>query len=777
MKKSLIYILLLASNLVFKLHGCGYYPNGEYIRFCFTHSSDLNMPEFSEFDYSVHNFYSSDRVEYSANVELWFQYCNKNIPKSVIEEAIYKIPSYELENRASTNSMVQYLYRQNDIETIAYLKFAKNCESFNQKYEDPWERNEQSGIEIRKKIIQKAAKKIEETHIENLRRRYAFLAIRLSYYNKNEKEIAHLFDKYIKNTDLDIIYYWSLYFRTKVEKNNALRSYYAAQVFANSAEKRFTIFRNFDFKLPESSILKYAKNNTEKATIYALKGIKTHGKGLNYLQKMAQLDPENKLLPFLILREVNKLEDWILTPYFSLFDPALSEHSKEWYYYSEKDDFSYVAIQGRIKKDRVYAKKVLSFVQTLPKSIQEKTVFNILEIQLQYLTQNYNEALQKIAFLKNKTPIKKEIYNQLERTEALCTVALQEEAQLTNEIKKVILKNKENKKFVFAIARELEYKGNTVEALLLYAALEKQYKDYRYSEVSWKSKRNKKNSYVDYFDSYFEYINVMYSVDEVKHIIADILANKNNTDDFSVWKYNLIQKDIPKLYDLAGTMYIRKNKLESALSYFNKIDDTYWDTTKYLWGKIDENGNRDYQNPFYKLNYTYRFIEEKETFELNKKTVTAKLIEYLEKAESVDNKDYYYFLVANCYYNMTIYGNSWMMRRFGVSAYDTDPYPEDEDEFRKGTLAKKYYTLAYENATNDKFRVLCLKMIGKCEYFEKVDNSNRSKTYLSDQESNLLFEANSTYIRLKNMNQEYYENLTSGNCAWFQNYFKPSSED
>lgn len=766
MKKLGICILLLTSSLCSKIGACGFYPHGEEIRFCFTHSKDLGLLEFSNFDYSVHSFYYENIIETQENIDLWFQFCHKKVSKEAIEEAVYTIPFYEF-NETSKNKMIQYLYKIKDIETIEYLKFAKSCEPFNRKYKDPWEKSESREIKKREEVIQIANKRIKEVKNTSLKKRYAFLAIRLQHYNKNKKEIIRLFNTYIaKESKKDILYYWSLYFRTKAENNDALQSYYAAQVFTNSAEKRSTIFDDFNFKIPEKEILKHAKNNKEKANIYVVRGINKYAKALDYLQKIAKIDLENKFLPFLMLREINKLEDWILTPYFSLYNPALSETKAD---ERHNDSFSYKAIQDRIQKDRLYAKKVLTFLETLPSTIKNERVWQVFKIQLQYLTANYNGALKGITFLETRLDKDSSIYSQIERTKALSTIALQTEGKkrITDEIEQVILKNKKNKKFVFALGRLLEYGGNKVDAALIYAGLTTEREGY-YPDtvVSWKSKKNKKYSYRDYFSNYFEYINVMYSLEEVEEIIAKIQKNSTKTDSFSLWKYGYIKNDIPKLYDLVGTMCIRRNQLHKALTYFNKLEDTYWDKTAYLWGKVDDKGKRDFQNPFYKLNYTHRFIKEKENFKLNKKTVTARLIEYLEKVKTVKNKDYYYFLIANCYYNMTYYGNAWMMRRFGMSAYDTEPYPEDEPEFMRAILAKKYYNLALKNATNDDFKILCLKMIFKCEYLEKRDIDMQKFNY------SVFKKQSKTSEKLKEMN-EYAE---IGACA-FHHYFKPSSED
>jgi hypothetical protein len=117
------------------------------------------------------------------------------------------------------------------------------------------------------------------------------------------------------------------------------------------------------------------------------------------------------------------------------------------------------------------------------------------------------------------------------------------------------------------------------------------------------------------------------------------------------------------------------------------------------------------------------------------------LIEYLEKASGPNQKDsdYYYFLVANGYYNMSINGISWMMRRFGVSENDVAPFPEDEDEFRESKQAKKYYYLAYSNAKDPKFAALCLR----------------------------LWE---NYLKLEAEYPDYSSHLASG-CGYFGEYF------
>lgn len=767
MKNWKLYILFLISSTSTLVSACGYYPYGEDIRFCFSKPEHFNMYGFSEFNYSSVLFYPNDEkyksLEENPNMVFWHRYCKGKVTYNDISECVYSIP-YESFNEKTSNKMVAYLYTNKDQEAIDYLKFAKQCEVFNVLYSDPWERNDSYTIPQRGELIQTAEKLVKEVKRPELKRRYAFLAIRLAYYNNQQKDVIRLFDTIFANEkQKDIVYYWSLYFKAIVSKDKALQSFYAAQVFMHAPDKRFAVFYNFSNEVAITEILTHAKTKEEKANVYALASIRRHDKVLEYLKKIDALDPKNEALPFLLLREVNKIEDWVFTPYYSLYDPAVNNLSDEEKYDQE---FSYNQIQARIANDRRYAAQVLAFAKTVKtNNIQHALEWNVLKIQLLFVTEDYATCLNEIAAIKNQTYKSTALNDQLEITEVLCQTANQTQGAfvILPETQETILKHKNNAQFIFALGRMLEYNGNKTDAALLFSTLN--------YNMTWKSKRNKSRSYRDYFYDYFQYINVMYTVEEVKSLIADVESHAKLTDDFSAWKYKTAKTELQRLYDLVGTQYIRKNDLKAALLYFEKIDNDYWNKTDYLWKRANNSDGFDDENPFFTLKYTPDFIEKKENFILNKKTITAKLIEYMDKAENGSEKDYYSFLVANCYYNMTIYGNAWMMRRFGISAYDVEPYPEDEAEFQNGFLAKKYYEKALQNAKTDKFKALCLRMIGRCESFQiRYKNPNSSyEDYNIYNDS--IFKLNTTYAKLKKDYPDDYDNLIYG-CTAFEDYFK-----
>lgn len=766
MKNFLLFILILVSKPLF---ACGFYPYGEELRFSFFNPNVFRYYGYSEFNYSSDSFkpkalYEEEEAELSPNEVLWLRYCNHKVPASAVWEVLYGDKTI-----GNDNKMLQYLHRQQDWEAINYLKFAKSCEFFNTWLDDPWERRSGAILPERTKQIDKAIRLSKQVTNNEIKRRYTFLAIRLAFYNKDFATIRKLYDTVFKNQgNQDILNYWSLYFRTLAETDKALANFYAARVFENAPDKRFMIAQQYNRTVPIDQVLKYAATNQEKASVYFLAGILKHDRALENLEKTYRYNPRSEAMNFLLLREVNKIEDWIFTPYYSLFSPSVTSFWEE---------NSVKIVLKRVENDRDYARKVLRFVNTVNINKVEDAVFwKTTKAHLLFITKDYSESLVLIGQLAQENKSNAALLKQLALLKALNLTANQAngKAVIPEEVQTIILKNKDNQKFIFALGRELEYKGNTTDAALLYTRLGNG--DRYSSEVVWKTQKNKGDTYFDFYDNYFDYVNVMYTPKQLEQLIGDILANRNKKDVFSAWKYNGLQKEIPRLYDLLGTKYIRRNELPAALAGFKKVTQDFWDKKYTAWEKTAsywDYSNVFDKNPFYELNYTPKFIPVKDSMRLTKTSITRQLIRYLNKADNPaeQNRDYYYFLTANCYYNMTQYGNAWMMRRYSWSSSGNHSVLEDESEYYECNLAKKYYRLALENAKTRKFKALCLRMIGRCEKNRLAYRyPDRYGSDIKDYDSYLLGK-NRYYSDLKNNYSDDYTSLTS-DCSFFEDYFK-----
>jgi len=130
-----------------------------------------------------------------------------------------------------------------------------------------------------------------------LKRKYAFQCIRLAYYNGNSQLIESVFDKEFLNTQKDYLYYWSLYF-------HCLTSDYAdkyndvAEIFANCPEKAFPSQFYFANKFNLKRALKFAKNPSQVANLYAYQSARILDKNLNNLRVIYQNKPNFRTLDF-----------------------------------------------------------------------------------------------------------------------------------------------------------------------------------------------------------------------------------------------------------------------------------------------------------------------------------------------------------------------------------------------------------------------------------------------------------------------------------------------
>jgi hypothetical protein len=767
MKRFVVFFLILVISFLSRSFGCGpYYPIGDDIRFTILKPGIFNYPGYINFSYSADLYYSpKNNTDFSSpgdsvdsNIELWRRRC-KYVPGYVDTfNAIYKLEDV-INKPSQSNSFIEYLYKNNDLEAINYLAFAKKCNPYNTRINDPWERRERANLPQRLQLIQQALEIAKKIADKDLQLRYAFLAIRLAYYNDDFNTIKNAYSQYFSNRkSKNIIDYWGMYFRSFTETDSIKRNFWASQVFYFAPDKRLNIFRFYDENISVEKTLQYAETTDEKIAVLMMAGLKKTGKNIELLKKIYSIKPDLPGLSFMLLREVNKLEDWIYTPYYTSFNPSL----EPWDYERK----SYPA--GRIQNDRIYAKDLLNFINSVNiKNVENPILWNILKAYLNYMTQDYATSLDQIKLLLSSTNKNNKLTRQLNILKSLCLTAGQgENAIIQDEVKPVIMNEfaAANNKFIFAIARELEYKGNSTDAAILLSKLrtrvDKLYQEgYWRNGIYWKTNSNRYTLFVDFYDDYFFYLDAQYSPGQLNDLIEDIKKSKNLNDEFSKWKYSVINKDISRLYDLLGTMYLRNNDLAGALNSFEKVSDTLWTSHYYPYSRYLD------ANPFYTNMFNEHSRTNADTIRYNKSGLIRNLIDYLAIAENINNnnRDYYYFLVANCYFNMTQYGNSWMMKRYYWTSNIHKTKLADDDEYFNCNLAKQYYLKAKEVSQSKRFAALCLRMAGKCEKYKIVYNGER-------QNSKQEITENIFYKKLQEEYPEFYDELM-GNCQSFEKYF------
>jgi hypothetical protein len=760
MKNWIVCIAILISNSI--VYACGpWYPYGEQVRFSLFTPSTFIDNGYNPFNYNADNFGAEEELkpEDDPNTILWKAYCENSPHLKDVFLAVYKLEANELSNANSSNTFVQYLLKNNDKAAINYLKFAKSCSQFSQVTYDPWERGGDHLKKQRNKKIKAALKKSNTESNEMLKKRYEFLAIRLAYYADNESQVNVIYSKYFNTEKIDVIDYWAAYFKLCFEPSSASRNVELAQIFEKCPDKRFAVSQLFDRGISVDKTLNSASTNREKGNVIVMYELRNFGKSVNLLQYLVKVDPSNPQLSFLFLREINKIEDWVLTPKYNLFPPSMY-----YSYYSEDQKEQY---HLRIASDKKYAVEYSEWLKTVRFENDEMRYLQVLSLAyLAQITDNTQDALSKLSNI----PISENtafayLKDQLE---LLCKVDASENyAWILDDSKKALLQNNavaNYSNFLFAVGREAEYNKQTSVAACLYSHLNKNNQDW-YSEA-WKAPNEVSNLYGDFFTEYFFYLDAQYSIEEVQSLINTI----ENNDFKSPWLTEFVSPDIERLYDLIGTKYLRENELDKAISAFSKVSDATWNKDEYSYKSMLN------ANPFHADFYTEHEKSKCDTIRYNKYQIATKLQAYIKKGNDVKNpnraKDY--FIAANCYLNMSYYGNSWMMRRYWWSTNEIKSGLVDDKEFARCDLAKKYYKKAYEASTNDMQKALCLRMMGRCEKYALFEEIDYDRDFDYDKYGGFfeyVFTKNKSYKTLEENYPEEYSELIS-NCETFSEYYR-----
>ena len=171
---------------------------------------------------------------------------------------------------------------------------------FNSFFEDPWERYQTATLPQRTAFIATGLKKVNDLKDEDIKLRYAFLIIRLCYYNSDFETIKKLYNENFGNREeKNIIDYWSMYFFALTEPKGALRNYHAAMVFTYAPDKRFMVQQVYCKKISLSETLRHAKNKKEIAAVWLLAGIDNPARALECIKNIYINDPHSDGLSFL----------------------------------------------------------------------------------------------------------------------------------------------------------------------------------------------------------------------------------------------------------------------------------------------------------------------------------------------------------------------------------------------------------------------------------------------------------------------------------------------
>jgi hypothetical protein len=775
----IIIILLFQGNFIPDSKSCARFsPDYHDFQLRLFRPELFSCTPFCGFEYSYHGFHEYQGNKYNAadnteqysrnqNIHLWANYIGNQVDESKIYFAVYDLNPDAI-HPDSQDEFICALYELGKLEAIDYLKFAKKITDLNSedsRISDPWEKGNNTSNIYRHQFIQLAQQSMSICKDAEIIRRYAFQCIRLAHYNGDSESVASCFNEYFDvHYCKDIIDYWSLYYIALAQENLSKRNFLLSQVFSNAPDKMFISSYHYVNGVTTEEVLAQATTQNEKANIFVLSTFKNPGKSLEELKKIHKLNPQSNALPFLVLREINKLEDWILTPYYT----------KAAIYRMDEGKYDSSVDKG-LRIDRQYAATMLEWVNKI--NLSDPQILQSAKIDLNFLLRNFDRSLALIQSMKYGLDNENPLLPALQKTEMMATIFKQtpQTSCVPEKYQSMIQKMyaEDDNKILFMLAREFEYKGCTTLAAKFFSKVnndDNEGKDYYDIEHAfWKSKKKTKSNQYFWFDKAFQYFDSQYNIDQMTDLISD-LERKTRKSAFENWLDEDLVQQLFKLHDLLGTMHIRKNQLSEALHEFREVPESVWNSDDYPYNHYLN------CNSFYTNFYQEHEVTAEDSVRYNKVELAAHLIDLLKKSKnsSDPNRDKYLFSVANCYFNMTKYGNSWMMRRYYWSTDDRRSNFNDSREYLHCDLAKKYYLEAKAATRSKKFGALCLRMAGRCEKYALMDDydavESNSRYSLDFNFDDYIFHQNKLYQQLKKEYPDDYQELIS-NCYSFGKYY------
>jgi len=709
----------------FKLSfACGWSIEPETSRLALFKAEREGFFRLTPFYYSADLYYSTNTIstaDWDLNCKEWQQKLGVNVKSEDIYAILYSTDSEQFQNAFEgktlketfpNNTFIEALLKSRNNAYLNYIAFAKKLE-YNNNQDVKWESWGNIGYENQNHLpvsVESFDKKIKSVKDDFLKQRYAFLYLRYSFYNGDKEQVIRLYDTYFaKESNKTILKPWALYYKSLCIDNFPMQNYLLSKVFTSCEEKSFAVLQHYNWSLTNET-LALAQTDEERSTILAIESLRNPAPDLKTIQKVYELNPNSLLLSFLIGREINKLEDWILTPqYTNNGTPSVVFANTNWY-----DNYAKAKAEN-YNNDIFYLRQVRDFLI----SIHDKTSGE----QRDYLS----AGIAQILFLNDEIDLGKK-YTEMISSKANPSIQMQKNIQLALvSLKQDDLRNEKVQNQLYNYFNSIENLVETDNGLFknlysLYRIAGSDFNkkgDVAIGGLLWMKSDIKSNGgYSAYYDTrlynYIGYFDRNASIGDIDRLIA--LQQKSNKTPFE--KYiclGTIAPDINYYKDLKGTLAFRNNNLELAYETFASMPQDFWDK------------NYEFKNYLNEDPFDPKILQKQEErnfdYHFNKTDFVAKLIQLKKQNTAKSNLQ-----LAHAYFNVSYLGNSWMMSAYdwtSGSSYVDYVYgdnTENKNKYQNGNyfhlnLARMYYQKALKMSKNANEKAMASLMIFECNYY------------------------------------------------------------
>lgn len=746
--------LLLATLVPRMANSCASGPEAEYYRFASFLPFIHYKPVFASFNFCSPLFYDTENKagiesDRQRNINEWLAYTNNAVSREAIYEVLYETAPSTFERVATggkgdpaleANPFFQWMMRPEHHAVKEYMRYAKYSEVMSSLMGDPWEEDIVEDIKA-DAFIQKWEKVYHSEKEAFLRERYAFQFLRLNFYLENyDAAIAEYEKSFAKSVSKSVIKpwaeeYYAMIFRYREDRITA--NYHLAKSFAACDDKKIAAVMYFTRDSLEAT-LDLAKNDHDRFTILATSATNDPQRHLQTLKTLYRLEPQNDLLEMLVTREINKCEDWLLSYAVMGGGPAIRPAMPEVTDWTDYDAAYETTVKMAYAQDLPYAKDLTAFVDRIVSEgkASNEAFWLLADAYCHFLTDDVAGAKQLLA---RHFTFKSQLFSE------------------TAEVLDVMLRAKSG-----AFDAAFETKLMEIDARLLadekyderhrLADQLKIYVSYQYGlhgdyiRSTLISTLNSTYGEYEYYGSNpFISPSGRAITDEQINQFVELLRKTHKTpfESYMTKRYAIGTGSYYAMLDDLGTVHLNEYHFKSADTIFSLIPDSIWNATDSWASTYSTYLN---QNPFIARFGSNHHTWEADTVTYSKKSFTQRMLhlQSIIADPKSPGRDDAWRQYADAFFNMTFYGNSWLLVRNYWSRSEIESYyvgnvkrhlSQNHLNYYGCRAARTQYAALFNASRDPEIKAHCAMMISRCDRnlaYIKAPNSEEFK-YKGDQ--------------------------------------------
>ncbi len=622
----------------------------------------------------------------------------------------------QIPDSVSNNGMTKFFSSGKDLEALGYILYAKQVEPNVTGEWTAWEPISRDQEKMGK--LMKNGQQLYAVAKNNfIKLRLAYQVARLAHYSGRYTEAIQWYDTGISDNptqsvlkDLGLSLKAGAMMRLGQKPEAA---YIFSQLFSKSELKRISNYMSFDWcvkrfdEADRKKCLALCKTDLEKANMLGLFALGSNRDELNALKRIQQLAPNSPLLEILLVREMNKLEEYYYTP-------ALQFHTGKdriMLNYAEitTSDSSYQAFYKETKALTAFCQEAAKQAST-----PNKALYSLTAAHASLITGDY-PATRKLLDDTKKLKLSQPLQDQWAMTNLLWiintmpTFDSRSEEQLFSSMRwleKMASTDTEYAKFYRRIYSEIlapRYQQMEVAARIKYLLC--------IGVADWIQKTYVKDGW-GYYGGALSKLRTELSGTEVEQLIQLMESKNLNAFEKYIVEHNSFSKN--DVNDVAGTSFLRQFDYANAIKWFSKIPADYYKEEPYTTYLA--------ANPFADLIIDTHAPTPQDTVRYTRLSFSRKMLQLetdLKTASDPEKKAKLYYELAKGYYQMSYYGNSWLLVQYSWSSNesvsDANPLKPGEKEYFGVYKAEDHYLKAFALTKDKNLKARCLFMAAKCD--------------------------------------------------------------